>query len=134
MQFDIPALNLQVSPLGGSEDFLFGAGVELAGGAGKRHFLVCGGGGFAALALQTDLPAGGVQVDAGFLVGLLFVVGFADREDRNAILDGQAVIALGDEVGVLPGGEREVLAGSQDMVLGGNLGDAGRGGDLEAGF
>jgi hypothetical protein len=68
--------------------------------------------------LQADLPAGGVQVDAGFLIGFLFVVGFADREDRNAILDGEAVIALGDEVGVLPGGNREVLAGSQDMVLG----------------
>lgn len=134
MQFDIPAFDFQVSPLGGSEDFLFGAGTEFAGCTGERHFLVGGGGSFAALALQADLPAGGVQLDAGFLVGLLFVVGFADSEDGNAILDGQAVIALGDEVGVLPGGNREVLAGSQDVVLGGNLGDAGRGGDLEAGF
>ncbi len=112
----------------------FGTGVDLAGGAGERHFLVCGGGGFTALALQTDLPAGGVQVDAGFLVGLLFVVGFADREDRNAILDDEAVIALSDEVGVLSGSDREVLAGGQDMVLRGDLGDAGWGGDLEAGF
>ena len=134
MQFDIPTLDLQVSPLGGSEDFLFGAGTEFAGCTGERHFLVGGGGSFAALALQADLPAGGVQVDAGFLSGFLFVVGFADREDRNAILDDEAVIALGDNVGVLPGGDREVLAGSQDMVLGSDQGDAGWGGDLEAGF
>ena len=134
MQFDIPTLDLQVSPLGSSEDFLFGTGVELAGGAGKRHFFVCGYVGFAALALQTDLPAGGMQVDAGFLIGFLFVVGFADREDRNAILDDEAVIALSDEVGVLSGSDREVLAGGQDMVLRGDLGNAGWGGDLEAGF
>ena len=69
MQFDIPAFDFQVSPLGGSEDFLFGAGTEFAGCTGERHFLVGGGGSFAALALQADLPAGGVQVDAGFRLG-----------------------------------------------------------------
>ena len=108
MQFDIPTLDLQVSPLGGSEDFLFGAGTEFAGCTGERHFLVGGGGSFAALALQADLPAGGMQVDAGFLIGFLFVVGFADREDRNAILDDEAVIALDlpDFFGPLILGER----------------------------
>ena len=43
---------------------------------------------------------GGAQVDAGFLVGFLLVVGLADGEERDAVLDGEAVVALGDEVGV----------------------------------
>ena len=134
MQFDIPALDLQVSPLGGGEDFLFGAGRELAGGAGDGHFLIGGGGGFAALALHADAATGGVQVDAGFLVGFVLVAGLADGEERDAVLDGEAVVALSDEVGVVAGGDAEVLAGGDEVVFGGELGDAGRGGELEPGL
>lgn len=132
MQFDIPALDLEVSPLGSSEDFLFGAGCQFAGGAGDGHFPVGGGACLAALALHADAAAGGVQVDAGFLVGFLFVAGLADGEERDALLDGQAVVALGDEVGVVAGSDGEVLAGGNEVVFGGELGDAGRGGELEA--
>lgn len=134
MQLDIPAFNLQVSPLGRGENVLLGAGVEVACGAGYRHFPVGRRGGFTALALQADLAAGGVEVDAGLGAGFVFAGGFADGEERNAIFDGQAVVALGDEVGVLPGGDAEVLAGGEDVVLRGELGDAGGGAVLEARF
>lgn len=134
MQFDIPALDLQIGPLGGGEDFLFGAGREFAGGAGNGHFLVGGGCCLAALTLQADRAAGGVQVDAGFLVGFLFVAGLADGEERDSVLDGKTVVALGDEVGVVPGGDGEAFAGGDEVVLRGELGDAGRGCELEAGL
>lgn len=134
MQFDIPAFDLQVSPLGCGKNVQLRAGIEVAGGAGNRHFLVGGGGGFSALALQADLAAGGVEVDAGFGVGFVLAVGFADGEERDAVLDGQAVVALGDQVGVLAGGDAEILAGGEDVVLRGELGDAGRGAVLDARF
>ncbi len=134
MQFDVAALNLQVSPLGGGEDLLFGGCGELAGSAGHGHFLVGGGACLPALALQADAAAGGMEVDAGFLVGFVFVVGLADGEQRQAVLDGEAVVALGDEVGVLPGGDGEVFAGGEDVMFGGELDDAGRGGELEPGL
>jgi len=134
MQLDIPAFDLQVGTLRRGEQVGFGAGVEATGGTGNRHFLIGSGGGFATLALQADLPAGGVEVDAGFGIGFVFAAGFADGEEGNAILDGQAVVALGDEVGVLPGGDAEVFAGGEDVVVRGELGDAGRSAVLEARF
>jgi hypothetical protein len=41
---------------------------------------------------------------------------------------------LGDQVGVLAGGDAEVFAGGEDVVLRGELGDAGRGAVLDARF
>ena len=134
MQFDIPAFDLQVGPLGGSEDFLFGAGVEAAVGAGESHFLVGGSGGFAALALQADLAAGGVQVDAGFGVRFFWVAGLANGKQRDAVLHCQAMVALGNEVAVLAAGDAEIFPGGQNMAFRGELGDAGRRAVLEAWF
>jgi len=134
MHLNVPALDLQVSPLGRRQDMAFGAGVEAAGGTGEGDFLVGGGGGFAALALQADLAAGGVEVDAGFGVGFVFVAGFADGEEGDSVFNRQAEVALGDEVGVVAGGDAEVFTGSKDVVLRGELGDAGRGAVLDARF
>lgn len=134
MQFDIPAFDLQVGPLGGSEDFLFGAGVEAAVGACESHFLVGGGGSFPALALQADLAAGGMQVDAGFGVRFLWVAGLANGKQRDAVFHRQAVVSLGDQVAVLAAGDAEVFSGGQNMAFRGELGDAGRRAVLEAWF
>lgn len=117
-----------------SEDFLLGAGCEFAGGTGYGHFPVRRCHRLAALALQADRAAGGVQVDAGFLVGFVLVAGLADGEQRQAVLDGEAVVALGDEVGVVPCGDGEILAGGENLLFGGDQGDAGRGGELETGL
>ncbi len=54
--------------------------------------------------------------------------------EGEAVLYREAVVALGDEVGVLPGGDGEVFAGGEDVVLWGELGDAGRGVELETRF
>ena len=134
MQFDIAAFDFQVSPLGGGQDFLFGTGIQVAGGASQGDFLVGGSSRLAALALQADAAAGGMEMDAGFLAGFLFVARFANGVEGETVLYREAVVALDDEVGVLPGGDGEVFAGGQDLVLGGELGDAGRGVELEARF
>lgn len=134
MHFDIAPLDLQVGPLGSREDFLFGAGVEAAVGAGESHLLVGGRGGSAALALQADLAAGGMQVDAGFGVRFLWVAGLANGKQRDAVFHRQAVVALGDQVAVLVAGDAEVFSGGQNMTFRGELGDAGRRAVLEAWF
>jgi hypothetical protein len=132
MNLDIPALDLQVRPLRRGEDVALGAGVEAAGGAGEGHFLVGRRRRLAALALQADHATGGVQVGAGFLVGFVLVAGFADGEEDEAGFDGQAVVALGDQVGVLAGGEAQAFAAGQDEVGRGELGDAAGGSVVQA--
>ena len=88
MDFDIAACEFEVGPLGSQQDVFRGADAEAGVGAGEGDFLVGGGHGFAALALQADSAAGGVEVGAGFLVGFLAVFGFAVGEDGDAVLDG----------------------------------------------
>ena len=110
MELDVAAFDLQVGPLGRGQQVALGAGVQAGTGAGDGHFLVRRGRGLAALALQADLAAGGVQVQAGFGVGLAAVAGLADREQGQPVLDRQGVVALGDEVDVLAGAEAEVGA------------------------
>ena len=133
MHADIAAFDLQVSALRRGEDFLFGAGGQAGGRAGEGDFLVGGCRGLAALALQADLAAGGVQVDAGFAVRFV-AAGFADGEEREAVFGCQAVVALGDQVGVLVAGDAKALAGDQQVVFRGELGDAAGGGVLDARF
>jgi len=133
VQFDVAAFDLQVGALGGGEDLLFGAGGQAGTGAGDGHFLVGGGRGLTALALQADFAAGGVVVDAGFAVRFA-ALGLADGEERDTVFHRQAVVALGDQVAVLAAGDAEVLASDQDMVLRGELGDAAGGCVLDTRF
>ncbi len=67
-------------------------------------------------------------------LGFCLLLALPTVNSAMPVLDGEAVVALGDEVGVLPGGNGEVLAGGEDVVFGGELGDAGRGGELEPGL
>lgn len=73
-------------------------------------------------------------MDAGFLVGLLLVAGLADGIKGKASLDCKAVVALGDEVDILPTGNGKLLTSSKNVVLRGELGNSGRGVELEARF
>lgn len=134
MELDVAAFEFEVGALGGGEDVFGGADREAGVGAGEGDFLVGGGHRLAALALQADLAAGGVQVGAGFLVRLLGVAGLADGEEGDAVLDGDALVALGDQVAVLAAGDRQVLAGEQEVVVRRQLGDAGRGGVVQSRF
>lgn len=124
MHADIAALDLQVGPFGRGQQVFPGAGTQAGVGAGDRHFLVGGRRGLAALALQTDLATGGVEVDAGFAVGFAPVADLTHREDAQAIFDGQAVVALGDQVAVLAAGDAEAFAGNQNVAFRGELADA----------
>lgn len=81
MQLDIPAFQFHESAFRRRQQMPLGARVQAGVGAGDGDFLVGGGGEFAALGLGAYFAAGGVEVDAGFLVGFVRVFCFAVGEE-----------------------------------------------------
>ncbi len=130
MHFDVAAFDLEISPLGGGEDLLFGACRQAGVGAGEGDFLVGRRDDLAALGLGADFAGGSVEMGAGFGVGLLVVLGFSVCEEGEAVLDGEAVVALADELGVVAADDRGALAGDEDVIVRGELGDAAGGAAL----
>lgn len=92
--------------------------------------------GFCALTLAADLARGGVQTDAGFLIGFVGV-GFIDLavgEEADAGFDDVNVLSLDGEVDVLAGGEAAGVAAAEDDIGGRNRGNARGTAELQVGF
>ena len=125
-QRDIRALYFQPAAGGGEQDVFHGADVHVGLRAGDGDGLVGGEFGFGTLRLGGHGAGGGMQGDAGFLIGFVAVGGLALGVEAQAQCHGGDVVVLCGDIDIAGGG-RERFAGADDMVFRRECGDAGRG-------
>ena len=133
-QRDVAALYAQAGAAGGEQEVLRGSDLYVCGDAGHRDAFVGADAGLPALALAAHFAAGGVQLDAGFLVGFAAAAGFAVGEQADAVFDQVVVVALGGQVEVAASAQAAAAASAEDGGCGGGDGDAVGAAELEQGL
>ena len=84
LHFNVAAAHLDVRALRGQQHMLRRLNCYRIMGAGHRDGFVCGDLGFIGLRPAAEFAAGSVQLNAGFLIGLFEVAGFAVSKEADA--------------------------------------------------